>query len=109
MIPPNALEPLLHGGDLGAARNRFPGAPEPFLDLSTGINPHPYPIPKLPAEIFARLPGPARLMRFRGLAAAAHDASSESNVVPAPGRQSLMTLLASLIGPAAGRSGTRHR
>jgi histidinol-phosphate/aromatic aminotransferase/cobyric acid decarboxylase-like protein len=55
MIPPNALEPLMHGGDLDAARNLFPGAPEPFLDLSTGINPHPYPIPKLPPEIFAAL------------------------------------------------------
>ncbi len=36
-------EPLLHGGDLGAARRLFPGAPEPFIDLSTGINPNPYP------------------------------------------------------------------
>jgi cobalamin biosynthetic protein CobC len=30
---------LEHGGDLAAARARFPGAPEPFIDLSTGINP----------------------------------------------------------------------
>ena len=34
----------LHGGDLGAARRLFPGAPEPFIDLSTGINPYPYPV-----------------------------------------------------------------
>jgi hypothetical protein len=28
-----------HGGMLSAMRARFPDAPEPFLDLSTGINP----------------------------------------------------------------------
>ena len=50
---------LFHGGDLGAARRRFPGAPEPFIDLSTGINPYPYPVPRLAAELFARLPAPA--------------------------------------------------
>ena len=38
-------EPLLHGGDIGAAWRLFPGAPEPFIDLSTGINPNPYPVP----------------------------------------------------------------
>jgi cobalamin biosynthetic protein CobC len=31
---------LFHGGDLGAAAP-FSGAPEPFIDLSTGINPYP--------------------------------------------------------------------
>jgi len=57
MIPTNGEdEPLLHGGDLGAARRLFPGAPEPFIDLSTGINPNPYPVPRFSAELFARLP-----------------------------------------------------
>ena len=53
--------PILHGGDLGAARLMFPGAPEPFVDLSTGINPDPYPWPRLPAELLARLPDSAAL------------------------------------------------
>ena len=44
------LAPLEHGGNLGAARQMFPAAPEPFLDLSTGINPHPYPLPQLPSD-----------------------------------------------------------
>jgi len=30
-----------HGGRLIEARRLFPGAPEPFIDLSTGINPSP--------------------------------------------------------------------
>lgn len=33
-----------HGGNLSAARRAFPRAPIPWLDLSTGINPHAYPI-----------------------------------------------------------------
>ena len=41
----DADEPLPHGGDLAAARRLFPDAPEPFIDLSTGINPNPYPLP----------------------------------------------------------------
>ena len=60
MIPyERAGEAVAHGGDLDAARRLFPGAPEPFIDLSTGINPNPYPLPRLPADLFAQLPSPA--------------------------------------------------
>jgi len=69
MIPPNALRPLVHGGDLDAARKLFPGAPEPFLDLSTGINPNPYPIPAFATQVFARLPELADLVRTIPMAA----------------------------------------
>src|SRR4030088_3149973 len=58
--------PILHGGDLGAARLLFPGAPEPFIDLSTGINPYPYPIPPLGPDLFTRLPQEAALDRLAG-------------------------------------------
>ena len=54
MTPPLELAPLAHGGDLDAARKLFPGAPEPFIDLSTGINPHPYPFPQLSLPMFSR-------------------------------------------------------
>jgi cobalamin biosynthesis protein CobC len=99
MISPKTFAPLVHGGDLDAARRRFPGAPEPFLDLSTGINPHPYPIPPLPPETFATLPVPAEISRLARCAAAVYDAPSETNVVPAPGGQILMTLLAGFVRP----------
>ena len=56
--------PLAHGGDLAAARALFPDAPEPFIDLSTGINPHPYPSPRFPEECLARLPDAAGLQRL---------------------------------------------
>ena len=46
---------LEHGGDLAAARTRFPGAPEPFIDLSTGINPFSYVLAEVPAQALTRL------------------------------------------------------
>jgi len=88
-----------HGGDLGAARFEFPGAPEPFIDLSTGINPYPYPIPPLPAELFTRLPEPAALDRLAAVAAQAYGAPSAAHVVPAPGSQILLPRVAGLVRP----------
>jgi len=92
-------EPLLHGGDLDAARRQFPGAPEPFIDLSTGINPNSYPVPHLPADAFARLPDRAATVALATVAAAAYGAPSAQHVVPAPGTQILLPLVAGLIRP----------
>ena len=92
-------EPLLHGGDLGAARRLFPGAPEPFLDLSTGINPKPYPVPRFSAGLFARLPDTAAVAALAAAAARAYAAPSAAHVVPAPGTQILLPLVARLVPP----------
>src|SRR5579862_3875838 len=92
-------EPLLHGGDLDAARRQFPGAPEPFIDLSTGINPNSYPVPHLPADAFARLPDRAATVALATVAAAAYGAPSAQHVVPAPGTQILLPLVAGLVRP----------
>lgn len=91
-----AAEPLEHGGDLSAARRLFPGAPEPFVDLSTGINPYPYPLPRLPSALFERLPQADALARLIDLAAKAYGAPSPACVVAAPGTQSLLPLVAAL-------------
>jgi cobalamin biosynthetic protein CobC len=103
MIPPNAYAPLVHGGDLDAARRLFPGAPEPFLDLSTGINPNPYPIPTLPTLIFAQLPQGDALARLSACAAGAYGTPSRSNVVPACGMQSLLASIAGMAPPSLAR------
>jgi len=94
-----ADEPLLHGGDLSAARRLFPGATEPFIDLSTGINPNPYPVPRLPANIFARLPDSTATGRLAAAAAGRYGAPSAAHVVPAPGTQILLPLVAGLVRP----------
>jgi len=95
----DADEPLLHGGELNAARRLFPDAPEPFIDLSTGINPNPYPLPPLPAELFARLPEADALKSLAAVAAKAYGAPSAACVVPAPGTQILLPLVAGLVRP----------
>lgn len=93
----DADEPLPHGGDLGAARRLFPDATEPFIDLSTGINPNSYPLPPLPAELFARLPDAAATARLATAAATSYGAPSAAHVVPAPGTQGLLGLVAGLV------------
>ena len=92
-------DPLLHGGDLDAARRLFPGAVEPFIDLSTGINPNPYPLPRFPADLFVRLPQPAAAARLAETAARTYGAPTAAHVVPAPGTQILLPLVAKLVRP----------
>jgi cobalamin biosynthetic protein CobC len=102
ILTDGANEPLLHGGDLSIARRLFPSAPEPFIDLSTGINPNPYPLPRFTADLFAHLPDIASADAVAAIAAQAYGAPSAAHVVPAPGAQILLPLVAGLArrGPA---------
>ena len=94
---PESIEASIrHGGDLGRARASFPRAPEPWIDLSTGINPHSYPHSPLPATAFSRLPEPAALERLKAVAANAFGAPSAAHLAAAPGTQMLMPLLAEI-------------
>lgn len=45
-----------HGGNLNDAVRRYGRAHEDWLDLSTGINPHAYPVQVLTADVWHRLP-----------------------------------------------------
>jgi cobalamin biosynthesis protein CobC len=80
----------------------FPGAPEPLIDLSTGINPIAYPLPSLSPDLFVRLPEPGDLDRLCQVAAQAYAAPSVTHVVAAPGAQMLLPLVAALV--ARGRA-----
>jgi cobalamin biosynthesis protein CobC len=99
MVPHTTAAPLLHGGDLGTARRLFPAAPEPFIDLSTGINPHSYPLPQISPELFIQLPEPAALDRLAAVAAQVYGGPSADHVAPAPGTQILLPLVAGLVPP----------
>ena len=89
---------IAHGGRLIEARRCFPHAPEPFLDLSTGINPHPYPVAAFTPERLTRLPEPEALDALQAIAASAYGASDPAMVVAAPGTQILISLLPRLLG-----------
>ncbi|TNC14177.1 threonine-phosphate decarboxylase [Methylobacterium terricola] len=90
--------PIRHGGDLGEAARLFPQAPEPWIDLSTGINPIPYPWPALEASAFTRLPAASDLASLEDVAARAYGARPEQ-VVAAPGTQALIDLVPRLRPP----------
>ncbi|MGZ5916110.1 MAG: threonine-phosphate decarboxylase CobD [Methyloceanibacter sp.] len=86
-----------HGGRLVEARQLFPFAPEPFIDLSTGINPAPYPIPPLRDEVWTRLPDPEAIAALEVAAAHAYGVADASLVVAAPGTQSIISLIPGLM------------
>ena len=73
-----------HGGNLDRARALHPNAPESWVDLSTGINPHAYPVSALPATAFSRLPEQSRLAELLDVAATAYGAPSAAHVTAAP-------------------------
>lgn len=97
------MTPLFHGGDLAAARALYPDAPKPWIDLSTGINPHPYPVPPLSPEAFTRLPGRDALDRLLRAAVLRYGAPSPAHVVAAPGTQSLLPIIARMAGAGVAR------
>lgn len=74
-----------HGGNLDAARRRFGGDGADWLDLSTGINPVPYPMPDLPARAWTALPTRDDMAALGTAAAACYGTRAE--VVPLAGAQ----------------------
>jgi cobalamin biosynthetic protein CobC len=93
---PATQQAMAHGGDLDAARRAFPAAPEPWIDLSTGINPYAYPFAMPGAEAWQRLPQASAERALCAAAAARYGADPEM-VLAAPGSQMLIQLAPRLI------------
>jgi cobalamin biosynthetic protein CobC len=88
---PHALR--YHGGNINAARSLFPDAPEPWIDLSTGINPVPYPIGTVAPSAWSRLPEPGDLATLEAAACVAYGAPPAAGLVAGPGTQALIQWL----------------
>jgi cobalamin biosynthetic protein CobC len=88
---------IWHGGDLAQAQALFPDAPTPWIDLSTGINPIPYPLPALPLSLWQRLPGSADEAALLEAARAAYRVPDGVGIVAAPGTQILIEMLPRLV------------
>src|SRR5690606_35467930 len=86
-----------HGGRPGQARAAFPHAPEPWLDLSTGINPQPWRGPRASAEDLARLPDPQALAALEAAGAAAFGADP-ARVAAVPGAEAGLRLMPAATG-----------
>jgi cobalamin biosynthetic protein CobC len=76
-----------------AARARFAAAPEPFFDLSTGINPYAYQPSAWPEASVLRLPEPPEEHALLVAAARCYGDIDPAMVVAAPGTQVLINLL----------------
>ena len=85
--------PILHGGNLDEARGAYPSAPLPWIDLSTGINPWPWPVPALPAEVRTALPSKSALVALEEAAARYYGVSDPALVVAVPGTQAAIQWL----------------
>ena len=86
-----------HGGQIQAATAAFGQPPEGWLDLSTGINPLPYPIPTLAPELWTRLPDSELFQAARQAALAYYGAAADAGIVEAAGSQALIQALPWLV------------
>lgn len=84
---------MKHGGDLTQAMAEFGGAADDWLDLSTGINPWPWPIRKLPDVIWQRLPSRADEQALLAAARTTYRVPESAGIVAAGGTQALIQLL----------------
>src|SRR5262245_59679846 len=92
-----APEAVEHGGDLSAVQARYPEAPTPWLDLSTGLNPVGYPVRQLANEVWQRLPSRHALEALIDAAARRYGVTDRAALVAAPGTQALIQLLPRLV------------
>ncbi|MBW9117268.1 threonine-phosphate decarboxylase [Rhizobium cauense] len=83
--------PIVHGGGITAAAAIHGGETEHWLDLSTGINPCPVPLPAIPMRAWHRLPD--RHLIDQARAAAQNYYRSSILPLPVPGTQSVIQLL----------------
>lgn len=87
-----------HGGNINAARALYPNAPRPWIDLSTGINPVPYPVGDIPEAAWTRLPELDALAELEASARDAYNVDPSADVVATPGTQALIQLLPRILG-----------
>ncbi|WP_439528719.1 threonine-phosphate decarboxylase CobD [Pannonibacter sp.] len=95
---------MRHGGDLAEARAIHGGERHDWLDLSTGINPHAWPVPaQLEHRFWTDLPSSADLADLLAAARHAYAVPSHLGLVAAPGTQAILPLLPRLApeGPVA--------
>lgn len=95
------ITPRDHGGDLDAAMRRFGGDVGDWLDLSTGINPVPYPVPPLSRHAVAALPTKSNINALRDAAASCY--GTRAHVTPLAGAQAAIQAVPHLASPGLAR------
>lgn len=80
-----------HGGNLDGAIATWGGAAEDWIDLSTGINRVPYPVPDLPPAAWRNLPTRADMARLHRVAQAAY--GTEAPLIATAGAQAAIQMV----------------
>jgi cobalamin biosynthesis protein CobC len=88
----------IHGGRIDAAAQLYPSAPQPWIDLSTGINPVAWPVPQIPVVRYQRLPLAREIAQLMQAAAGTYGLPANAAIVPVPGSELAIRLLPRLIG-----------
>lgn len=90
-----------HGGGIDAAIAQFGGTRAGWIDLSTGINPTPYPLGSLPADAWNALPDTAAFARLETAARQFWAVPDGAAILPAPGASALIARMPSITAPGA--------
>ncbi|MEP3347291.1 MAG: threonine-phosphate decarboxylase [Litoreibacter sp.] len=85
--------PRDHGGGLDAAIAKYGGQRADWLDLSTGINPVPYPIGEIDAEAWTALPDSGAFERLANAARKHWGVPEGAEIVPAQGASALIAAM----------------
>jgi cobalamin biosynthetic protein CobC len=88
-----------HGGSIDAACARWGGSRADWLDLSTGINPRPYPLPALPPDAWTALPDSTAFAALEQAARRFWRVPDTAAVIAAPGASALIARIPALVPP----------
>jgi cobalamin biosynthesis protein CobC len=94
------MTPRDHGGGLDAAMARWGGTRQDWLDLSTGINPVSYPLPRIPDHAWTALPDRAATEALIAAARSFWNVPAGAEVIPAPGLSAIIARLPHATGAA---------
>ncbi len=86
-----------HGGGLDAAARHYGGTRADWLDLSTGINPVPYPLPALSPDDWTALPDSAAQQALISAARTFWQVPDGAAILAAPGASALIARIPALV------------
>ena len=116
-IGKRTAELRIHGGRIDMAASLYPSVPQPWIDLSTGINPICWPVPQLPCALYQRLPLAREMAQLTAAAAETYGLPANAVMIPVPGSEIAIRLLprmngarrAGILAPTYGSHATAWR
>ncbi|MEP1536906.1 MAG: threonine-phosphate decarboxylase CobD [Paracoccaceae bacterium] len=101
MTKVNASNTRDHGGNLDAAIETYGGTFNDWIDLSTGINPTPYPVPQISLDAWSALPRKTDMARLNIVAAKAY--GTNATPIAFAGAQGAIQVIPFLASPTTAR------